>query len=293
MKTNFYKNKVEIQGIVDEFEPEHIFECGQCFRWNIEEDGSYTGVVKNRILNVSKKNDIIIFKNTNKEDFLNIWIDYFDLNRDYKKIKSEIIDDKLKDILEFGKGIRILDQDEWEITISFIISANNRILMIKRVIDNLSKNYGEYIGMYKDKKYYSFPSPEKLNSLSENELRLMKTGFRAKYIKNAAEVVTGNKGWLYKLKEQSYDYALEEIKKIKGVGDKVGNCVLLFSMNKYEAFPVDIWMKRIMEKVYNIKGKPDEIRRKSEKIFGSYSGFAQQYLFYYASQGKLEENKRK
>jgi len=293
VKTNFYKNKVEIQGIVDEFEPEHIFECGQCFRWNIEEDGSYTGVVKNRILNVSKKKDIIIFKNTNKEDFLNIWIDYFDLNRDYKKIKSEIIDDKLKDILEFGKGIRILDQDEWEITISFIISANNRILMIKRVIDNLSKNYGEYIGMYKDKKYYSFPSPEKLNSLSENELRLMKTGFRAKYIKNAAEVVTGNKGWLYKLKEQSYDYALEEIKKIKGVGDKVGNCVLLFSMNKYEAFPVDIWMKRIMEKVYNIKGKPDEIRRKSEKIFGSYSGFAQQYLFYYASQGKLEENKRK
>jgi len=293
VKANFYKNKVEIQGIVDEFEPEHIFECGQCFRWNIEEDGSYTGVVKNRILNVSKKNDIIIFKNTNKEDFLNIWIDYFDLNRDYKKIKSEIIDDKLKDILEFGKGIRILDQDEWEITISFIISANNRILMIKRVIDNLSKNYGEYIGMYKDKKYYSFPSPEKLNSLSENELRLMKTGFRAKYIKNAAEVVTGNKGWLYKLKEQSYDYALEEIKKIKGVGDKVGNCVLLFSMNKYEAFPVDIWMKRIMEKVYNIKGKPDEIRRKSEKIFGSYSGFAQQYLFYYASQGKLEENKRK
>jgi len=293
VKTNFYKNKVEIQGIVDEFEPEHIFECGQCFRWNIEEDGSYTGVVKNRILNVSKKKDIIIFKNTNKEDFLNIWIDYFDLNRDYKKIKSEIIDDKLKDILEFGKGIRILDQDEWEITISFIISANNRILMIKRVIDNLSRNYGEYIGMYKDKKYYSFPSPEKLNSLSENELRLMKTGFRAKYIKNAAEVVTGNKGWLYKLKEQSYDYALEEIKKIKGVGDKVGNCVLLFSMNKYEAFPVDIWMKRIMEKVYNIKGKPDEIRRKSEKIFGSYSGFAQQYLFYYASQGKLEENKRK
>jgi len=293
VKANFYKNKVEIQGIVDEFEPEHIFECGQCFRWNIEEDGSYTGVVKNRILNVSKKNDIIIFKNTNKEDFLNIWIDYFDLNRDYKKIKSEIIDDKLKDILEFGKGIRILDQDEWEITISFIISANNRILMIKRIIDNLSRNYGEYIGMYKDKKYYSFPSPEKLNSLSENELRLMKTGFRAKYIKNAAEVVTGNKGWLYKLKEQSYDYALEEIKKIKGVGDKVGNCVLLFSMNKYEAFPVDIWMKRIMEKVYNIKGKPDEIRRKSEKIFGSYSGFAQQYLFYYASQGKLEENKRK
>ena len=293
MKANFYKNKVEIQGIVDEFEPEHIFECGQCFRWNIEEDGSYTGVVKNRILNVSKKKDIIIFKNTNKEDFLNIWIDYFDLNRDYKKIKSEIIDDKLKDILEFGKGIRILDQDEWEITISFIISANNRILMIKRIIDNLSRNYGEYIGMYKDKKYYSFPSPEKLNSLSENELRLMKTGFRAKYIKNAAEVVTGNKGWLYKLKEQSYDYALEEIKKIKGVGDKVGNCVLLFSMNKYEAFPVDIWMKRIMEKVYNIKGKPDEIRRKSEKIFGSYSGFAQQYLFYYASQGKLEENKRK
>ncbi|MFO7888018.1 MAG: DNA glycosylase [Eubacteriales bacterium] len=293
MKVNYKKDKIEIEGIVEEFEPKHIFECGQCFRWNLEKDGSYTGVVKNRILNVSKKNDIIILKNTNKEDFLNIWFDYFDLNRNYKKIKSEILDDKLKDILEFGKGIRILNQDEWETTISFIISANNRILMIKRVIDNLSRNYGKYIGMYNDKKYYSFPSPEKLNSLSENELRLMKTGFRAKYIKNAAEMVTRKEGWLYKLKEQSYDCAFEEIKKIKGVGDKVGNCVLLFSMNKYEAFPVDIWMKRIMEKVYNINGKPDEIRKKSEKIFGPYSGFAQQYLFYYASQGKLKENKRK
>ncbi len=289
MKVSFYKNKVEIRGISEEFEPEHIFECGQCFRWDREDDGSYTGVVQDKILNVTKKNDVIVFNNTNQKEFEEVWMDYFDLDRDYSEIKFKIKDDKLNDIIEFGKGIRILNQDEWETLISFIISANNRILMIKRVIDNLSRNYGEYIGTYKGKKYYTFPRAEKIDALNENDLRLMKTGFRAKYIKDAADKVSKNKKWLYQLKNLSYNSALEEIKIIKGVGDKVGNCILLFSMNKYEAFPVDIWMKRIMEQVYNIKGKPDEIRKKSEKIFGEYSGFVQQYLFYYASQGKLKE----
>ncbi len=289
MKFGFYNNKVEVMGISEEFEPQHIFECGQCFRWDREDDGSYTGVVGDKILNVTKINNVIVFNNTNKKDFEEIWIDYFDLKRDYSEIKFKIKDDKLKDIIEFGKGIRILNQDEWETLISFIISANNRILMIKRVIENLSRTYGEYIGTYRGKKYYSFPSIDQINSLSENDLRLMKTGFRAKYIKDAAYNVSKNQEWLYQLKKLSYDSALEEIKIIKGVGDKVGNCVLLFSMNKYEAFPVDIWMKRIMEQVYNIKGKPDEVRKKSEKLFGKYSGFVQQYLFYYASQGKLKE----
>jgi N-glycosylase/DNA lyase len=289
MKVNYRKNRVEVEGISDDFEPEHIFECGQCFRWNKELDGSYTGVAKNKILNIEKKGEKIFFNNTSKKDFLEIWVDYFDLNRDYSIIKNHIRDEKLDDIIEFGKGIRILDQDEWETLVSFIISANNRILMIKRVIENLSQKYGDYIGTYKGNKYYSFPTPEKLNLTTENEIRKMKTGFRAKYIKDAAEIVSNDEDWLYSLKGLTYDTALEEIKKIKGVGDKVGNCILLFSMNKYEAFPVDIWMKRIMGEIYGIKGKPEDIRKKSEKIYGKYSGFAQQYLFYYASQGKLKD----
>lgn len=289
MKVNYRKNRVEVEGISDDFEPEHIFECGQCFRWNKELDGSYTGVAKNKILNIEKKGEKIFFNNTSKKDFLEIWVNYFDLNRDYSIIKNHIRDEKLNDIIEFGKGIRILDQDEWETLVSFIISANNRILMIKRVIENLSQKYGDYIGTYKGNKYYSFPTSEKLNLTTENEIRMMKTGFRAKYIKDAAEIVSNDKDWLYSLKGLNYDTALEEIKKIKGVGDKVGNCILLFSMNKYEAFPVDIWMKRIMGEIYGIKGKPEDIRKKSEKIYGKYSGFAQQYLFYYASQGKLKD----
>jgi len=289
MKVNYKKNRVEVEGISDDFEPEHIFECGQCFRWNKELDGSYTGVAKNKILNIEKKGKTIFFNNTSKKDFLEIWVDYFDLNRDYSAIKNHIRDEKLDDIIEFGKGIRILNQDEWETLVSFIISANNRILMIKRVIDNLSQKYGDYLGTYKGNKYYSFPTPEKLNLTTENEIRTMKTGFRAKYIKDAAEIVSNDKDWLYSLKGLTYDTALEEIKKIKGVGDKVGNCILLFSMNKYEAFPVDIWMKRIMGIIYGIKGKPEDIRKKSEKIYGKYSGFVQQYLFYYASQGKLKD----
>ncbi len=289
MRISYFNNKVEIHNISEDFEPEHIFECGQCFRWNKEADGSYTGVAYNRVINVKKENKIILINNTNKEEFKNIWFDYFDLGRDYTKIKNRIEDDNLSDIIEFGKGIRILNQDEWEILVSFIISANNRILMIKRVINNLSKNYGEFIENYKGKNYYSFPTVEKLNHISELDLRNMKTGFRSKYIKNAAKKVYEDKSWFYQLRYLSYELALEEIKKIKGVGDKVGNCILLFSMNKHEAFPVDIWMKRIMEKIYNIKGNSENIRRKSEKIFGQDSGFVQQYLFYYASQGKLKD----
>jgi len=289
VRISYFNNKVEIHNISEDFEPEHIFECGQCFRWNKEADGSYTGVAYNRVINVKKENKIILINNTNKEEFKNIWFDYFDLGRDYTKIKNRIEDDNLSDIIEFGKGIRILNQDEWEILVSFIISANNRILMIKRVINNLSKNYGEFIENYKGKNYYSFPTVEKLNHISELDLRNMKTGFRSKYIKNAAKKVYEDKSWFYQLRYLSYELALEEIKKIKGVGDKVGNCILLFSMNKHEAFPVDIWMKRIMEKIYNIKGNSENIRRKSEKIFGQDSGFVQQYLFYYASQGKLKD----
>jgi len=184
---------VEIHNISEDFEPEHIFECGQCFRWNKEADGSYTGVAYNRVINVKKENKIILINNTNKEEFKNIWFDYFDLGRDYTKIKNRIEDDNLSDIIEFGKGIRILNQDEWEILVSFIISANNRILMIKRVINNLSKNYGEFIENYKGKNYYSFPTVEKLNHISELDLRNMKTGFRSKYIKNAAKKVYEDK----------------------------------------------------------------------------------------------------
>ncbi|SHH38998.1 DNA-3-methyladenine glycosylase family protein [Tepidibacter thalassicus] len=284
MKIYEEKNRVVVENMKD-FEPKHIFECGQCFRWNLEDDNSYTGVVFGKILNIKKEDDIIYFNNTNLNEFHNIWYKYFDLERDYTNIKNKLkkIDNYLEKAVEFGGGIRILNQDEWEILISFIISANNRIPMIKKAIENLSKNYGEYIGEFRDKKYYSFPSPKKMNSLSEDEIRKCGTGFRAKYIKDASFIVYRQNCDIYKYKNLDTDMCRKELLQFCGVGPKVADCVMLFSMQKYDTFPVDVWVKRVMEEFYLEESLSlNKIRNYGISKFGKLSGFAQQYLFYYA-----------
>ena len=149
------ENGIKIIG-QNNFEPSHIFDCGQCFRWIKEDDGSYTGVAMGKILNVSKRDGDIILLNTNLDDFENIWYDYFDLGRDYGQMidKLKVHDDNLLKATEFGHGIRLLQQDGWEMLISFIISSNNRIPMIQRAINNISENYGDCLGQYKGKIYY-------------------------------------------------------------------------------------------------------------------------------------------
>src|SRR5690606_19341106 len=142
-------NRIILKNMED-FEPKHIFECGQAFRWYVEEDGSYTAVHGGRVVNVKRQGQHIIFSNTNKEDFENIWFDYFDLGRDYSKIKQTLSKDPvLREAIKFGKGIRILNQEPFETTISFIISANNQIPRIKRSIDLISKGFGDYIGKFR------------------------------------------------------------------------------------------------------------------------------------------------
>jgi N-glycosylase/DNA lyase len=288
MQLKYEKNKVIIRDIED-FIPKHVFECGQCFRWNLEKDGSYTGVAHGKVINLKIENNILEIDNSNKEDFENIWFDYFDLGRNYAEIKRKInVDEKISKAIKFGSGIRILNQDEWEAMISFIISANNRILMIKRAIENLSVKYGKYIGEYRNKDYYSFPTPEELIKGNIEEIRNCKVGFRDKYIFNASKIVSENSGWLYNLKKLEYEAASKELKKIDGIGEKVAHCILLFSMGKYDAFPVDVWVKRIMNLLYTEENNNNKIKEFAKEKFGDYSGFAQQYLFYYARENNIK-----
>ena len=211
-------NKVIIEGLSD-FEPKHVFDCGQCFRWLRQEDGSYTGVVQGKVINVKKENDLIILDNTNKEDFENIWFDYFDLGRNYTEIKNKlkIMDEYLDKATGFGEGIRILQQDGWEMLISFIISANNRIPMIQRAINNLSERYGKYIGEYNGKKYYAFPTPEDLKNVSVEEIRACQTGFRDKYIKSVVDYVNDNKEDVLSYRKLNTDECVKELVKFNGV----------------------------------------------------------------------------
>lgn len=278
-------NQIILEGISEDFEPKHVFECGQCFRWLREEDGSYTGVVQGKVINVKKENDLIIFDNTNKEDFENIWFDYFDLGRNYGEIKNQlkVMDEYLEKATEFGKGIRILQQDGWEMLISFIISANNRIPMIQRAINNLSERYGKFIGEYRGKKYYAFPTPEELSTVSVEDIRACQTGFRDKYIKSVVDYVNENNEDVLSYRKLDTSECIKELVKFNGVGPKVADCIALFGMQKYDTFPVDVWVKRVMEEFYVEDNLSlPKIRKFALDKFGDLAGFAQQYLFYYA-----------
>lgn len=283
---------------VKSFELEHIFDCGQCFRWHRQENGNYIGVAFGKVIEVEKRDNDVVVYNTDEEEFKNIWADYFDLYRDYGEIKETLRKDPiLKESVEFGYGIRLLKQDPFELIVSFIISANNRIPMIKRAIENISRNWGQVLE-YKGKKYYSFPSIEQLSKAAEEEFERCSTGFRAKYIKDTVNKIYLNKiaskekydekydiAWI---KSQNDDACHKELQKFMGIGPKVADCIMLFSMQKYSAFPVDVWVKRAMQHFYLA---PDvslkKIRDFGVNKFGELSGFAQQYLFYYARENNI------
>lgn len=281
-------NQIIIQDMKD-FNLSHIFDCGQCFRWNREDDESYTGVVKDKVINVEQDGSTIVFNNVNKDDYENIIKEYFDLNTNYTEIKNSLnMDAIMTEAIKFGDGIRILNQDEWETMISFMISANNRIPMIKKVIENLSVKFGEFICNYRGRDYYSFPTAEKLSAADVEEIQECKAGFRSPRLKEAATRFLEERDIIYNLKNTSYDEGLTYLKTYKGIGDKVANCVLLFSMRQFDTFPVDVWVRRVMQTLYVDKDTKDaDIRKFAENKFGKLSGYAQQYLFYYARENEI------
>ena len=284
MKVTQQGNTVILEDVKN-FNPKHIFECGQCFRWIKQEDDSYTGVAMGKVINVKQEGNKIYLDNTTKEDFDNIWYDYFDLERDYEEMVNtlKVMDEYLEKATEFGEGIRILKQDGWEMLISFIISANNRIPMIQRAINNLSKNFGTYIGEYKNQEYYAFPTPQQLNKATIEEIRACSTGFRDKYIKSTAQIVNDENIDVLEYRKLPTAECLKELLKFNGVGPKVADCIALFGMQKYDTFPVDVWVKRVMQEFYVEEDLSlTKIRKFGIEKFGDLAGFAQQYLFYYA-----------
>lgn len=285
------REQVYVLEDVQNFEPKHIFECGQCFRWNEENDGSYTGVVGKNVLNVKKEQNNIIIKGICKDNIKDVCIQYFDLETDYNKIKYELskIDDNIKTSIEYGKGIRILKQDPWEALISFIISANNNIPRIKGIIERISKKYGKEIE-WNNIKYYTFPTPEELSKASVRDLRLLGLGFRDSRVYETTKIINNKGVDLEKLEKiEDINILREELLKFPGVGPKVADCIMLFSMKKHAVFPIDVWVKRVMTELYlnempesnanNISNK--KILELAENKFGKLAGLAQQYLFYW------------
>ena len=281
------KQKYEIKDM-ESFELKHIFDCGQCFRWNEEEDGSYTGVIKQGILNVKKENGLITFEGMLDGNIKEIVIDYFDLNNNYEEIKNKLskIDDNMKKSIEYGYGIRILNQDLFECIISFIISANNNIPRIKGIIERLSKKCSRRV-IYNEKEYYLFPSVSELSKLSVEDLRTLGLGFRDIRVFNTCKKIKEKVVDLDKLKEmKNSDEIREELLKLDGVGPKVADCIMLFSLKRYDVFPIDVWVRRVMNDLYIHNENEEKVNKKeilkiANELYGNICGLAQQYLFYY------------
>lgn len=274
MKIENKNNNIYIYGAED-FDLPHTLDCGQAFRWVCDENNVWSGVAYNKFLKLEKLTDgTVVLYNTTTEDFENIWKDYFDFSRDYGEIIKILSENSvLKQACEYSHGIRILNQEPFETLCSFIISQNNNIKRIKGIISRLCENFGE-----KKDGYYTFPTAEKLASLTLEDLAVLRSGFRAKYLLDAAQKVANGEVELSKLKEMNLEDARNQLMKIKGVGPKVADCCLLFSHRHTDAFPKDVWIKRAMEVLFG--GELPECAKE-------YAGIAQQYIFFYARDTKL------
>lgn len=272
----------------NDFELKDILDCGQCFRWNKNEDNSYTGVIKYGVLNIKSTKDNIFFKGILNEDINKIVNEYFDLNRDYSKIKQTLskIDKYMETSIEYGKGIRILNQDLWETIISFIISANNNIPRIKGIIERLSQKYGTKIN-FENKDYYLFPTADQLKDVTVAEFRGIGLGFRDIRIYETTHMILDNEIDLDKLHDMDTMSAREELLKLSGVGPKVADCILLFStLKRFDIFPIDVWVRRVMNDLYIKNPEENKVSKKlineiAFEKFGDLAGIAQQYLFYW------------
>lgn len=250
-------------------------DCGQAFRWSVDESGVWSAVVGKRLCRVMQNGDSITFFDCDETLFRDFYSPYFDLSRDYGEIISAISqNDVLAEAAKVAGGIRILRQDPWETVCSFIISQNNNIPRIKGIIERLCENFGERIG-----DFYTFPSAERIASLTVSDLDVIRAGFRAKYILDAAKKFASGEISAEKIAQLSTDDARAELMKIYGVGEKVADCVLLFAFSRIDAFPKDVWIKRAMEKLF-CGVLPDCAR--------DYAGIVQQYIFHYARMTKLD-----
>ncbi|MBE6709245.1 MAG: DNA-3-methyladenine glycosylase 2 family protein [Ruminococcaceae bacterium] len=265
-------------GGIGNFSPEKTFDCGQCFRFEPLEGGGVTGIAHGRRVSISRMGECLRINGISADEFENTWEHYLALDEDYDSIDRMIAEavpfDKggqtLADAAAVSAGIRILRQEKWETLCSFIISQNNNIPRIKKIISAMSEKWGERIG----DEDFAFPTAKALADAGEDAIFSLRTGFRAKYIIDAAQKVADDPGFLDTVAGCS-DYAEADmlLRAIKGVGPKVSACTLLFGFGRTDAFPIDVWIKRVLEKYFPEGFDP--------AVFGNAAGIAQQYLFYY------------
>lgn len=288
---------------VKNFKLKHIFECGQIFRFEEIGDGHFIIIALGKVIELKEDGSNVLIYNSTEEEVKNIWIKYLDLDRDYSEIKAELSNDSLlRESIEFGYGVRVLNQDPFEMLLSFIISARNNIPSIKKTVNKISMKWGKEIE-YKGKIYYTFPDILDIKDAKLEEIQETGASFRSKYLvdtiqnvynsicrnsktSNGEELLKYDLNYIKSLNDDECHAALQEF---KGVGSKVADCIMLFSMEKTSAFPVDVWVKRAMIHFYGAEDASlNKIRIFGRNKFAKLAGFAQQYLFYYARENKIK-----
>lgn len=264
------------------FELNDTITCGQIFRFFPVEDGSFDIILDDRVINVYMDENYLCVSSNNEDDLENKVKNYFDLDNDYESISSFLIekDNKLKDAINFSTGLMMIRQNPFETVMEYIISANNAVPQIASSLNNIAKSYGKKV-LFNNKEYYLFPSYKDLKDVSLEEFRNCKVGFRDKYLKSMIEKLNNDEFNLDLLYELDTKSALEKLMENAGIGPKVASCILLFAYQKYDVFPIDTWVKKIMKKNYNIEGEKN-IRQFASETYGKYSGIAIQYLFNYS-----------
>lgn len=267
--------------LANKFNLDDTITCGQIFRFTKEDDGSYTIILKDRVINVYEKDNYLYVSSNNENNLEKVIINYFDLDNDYDAMNKCLVNDnKLIDAIEFSKGLKMIRQDPFETVIEYIISANNGVPGITNSLNLLAQNYGKKV-TFNNKEYFLFPSFKDLEDVSLEDYRNCKVGFRDKYLKEMVERLNNNDFNLDELYELNTNDAMNKLMENKGIGPKVSSCILLFAYQKYDVFPIDTWVKKIMEKDYNIVGVKN-IEAFASKMYGKYSGIAIQYLFNYS-----------
>ena len=262
---------------VNDFNLKDTILSGSCFRVTENEDGSFTNILKDRVINIKQEGNHLIVNSSNMDNIKEIIINYFDLKTNYNEIDEALTknDNNMKTIIDRCKGYKILSQDPFEMCISYIISQNNNVKRISKTVEEISKKYGNKI-VYDNKEYYLFPTYEQLKKLKLKDFTNLKVGFRDKYLYD----FICNYEKLKDINSLSTVDALNELMKIKGIGLKVASCILLFGYKRFDTFPIDTWVKKFISENYNIKNNQKTIEKFAKDRYKEYSGLAIQYMFH-------------
>jgi len=266
------------------FDLDATLACGQVFRWNKSADGWWYGVVGNKVLKIRQDGDRLMYTGA-PASFIR---DYFSMDTDLEAILASIDTDPfIHTCIRKSRGLRLVRQPPWECTVSYICSTNSNIPTIRRRIASIAERCGSAVN-FEGKIYHTFPDPSAISCVGNNGLTECRLGYRQPYVAGTSGLVTDEKAWERRIRKLPYEEARRELMKLHGVGPKAADCILLFAFRKYEAFPVDVWIRRIMQEHYLPDLSPDtaltnreydSIRRFAREHFGEYCGWAQEYLY--------------